>query len=205
MAVVDQDILRVSVNFELGDGTQYQNIYHMIRDGEDVHSVQDHLDAIEVKMELAYADIQTLVPLDVTEQLCFVDRVEFNEIVDEWRIVENVGTFTPLFEPSGDTQGLPYQCSPYIYFKTDRPRTVGKKFLFPITEFFQSDGVMTPAAVTAIVAMATELLTAIALGGDATLTLGVVRTGVQSWYNFLVAVVQDVIGTQRRRKPGVGA
>lgn len=205
MAVVDQDKLRVSLNFELADGTQYQNVYHMIRDGNDAYSVQAHLDAIEVKMELAYADIQTLVPAETTEQLCFVDRVEYNEIVDQWRVVENVGTFTPLFEPSGSLEGLPYQCSPYIYFKTARPRTVGKKFLFPISEPFQADTIIIPAALVFITAMATELLTPIALGGDATLTLGVPRTGVNSWFNFLIAVVRDVLGTQRRRKPGVGA
>lgn len=205
MAVVDGDILRVSLNFELGDGTLYQNVYTMIRDGDDPYSDQAHLDAIEVKMELAYADIQTETPLDTVEQLCFVDRIEFNELVDEWRVVENVGTFTPLFEPSGSTEGLPYQCAPYIFFKTIRPRTIGKKFLFPFVKTFQTDGILSAGAVTSMTAMATELMTPIALGGDATLTLGVTRTGVQSYYNFLVAVVQDVIGTQRRRKPGVGA
>lgn len=205
MSVVNQDILRVSLNFELGDGTQYQNVYHMIRDGEDVYSVQAHLDAIETKMEAAYADIQALVSTYITEQLCFVDRVEFNEIVDEWRIVENIGTFTPLFEPSGSIDGVPYQCAPYIYFKTQRPRTVGKKFLFPVGEDVQSDGILSGPAVTAYTAMAAELLAGIALGGDATLTFGVPRTGVNSWFNFLVAVVSDIIGTQRRRKPGVGA
>lgn len=205
MAVVDGDILRISLNFELADGTQYQNVYHMIRDGEDVHSVQDHLDAIEVKMEMAYADIQVQVPIGVTEQLCFVDRIEFNEIVDEWRVVENVGTFTPLFQPSGAEDALPHQCAPYIYFKTQRPRTVGKKFLFPFSETQQNSSLLNAGAITAITAMAVELLSAIALGGDATLTLGVPRTGIQSWFNFLIAVVGDVIGTQRRRKKGVGA
>lgn len=205
MSVVDQDKLKVSVNFELGNGTLYQNVYYYIRDGDDVYSVQAHLDAIEVKLETAYADIQTIVPTDVTEQLSFVDRIEFNEIVDEWRIVENIGTFTPLFEPSGGAAGLPHQSSPYIFFKTLRPRTIGKKFLFPTIEASQTDTILEAASITAITAMATELMTPIALGGDATLTLGVPRTGVDSWYNFLTAVVSDVLGTQRRRKPGVGA
>lgn len=205
MAIVDQDKLRVTLNFELGDGTQYQNVYHVIRDGVDVYSDQQHLDAIEVKMELAYADIQAQVPSDITEQLCFVDRIEWNAGLSEWRITENIGTFTPLFEPSGGTEGLPFQCAPYIYFKTLRPRTVGKKFLFPFSEPQQTDSILAAGAVTAVTAMATELLAGIALGGDATLTFGVPRTGVNAWYNFLVAVVQDVLGTQRRRKPGVGA
>lgn len=205
MSVVDQDILRVSMNFELADGTQYQNIYHCIRDGVDVYSVQDHLDAINAKMTAAYGDIKTMVSSGITEQLCFVDRVEFNEIVDEWRVVENIGTFTPVWAPTGGIDGVPYQCSPYIYFKTLRPRTVGKKFLFPPDEDVQDDGILTGGALTLIAQMATEILSGIVLGGDATLTFGVPRTGVSSWYNFLVAVVQDVLGTQRRRKPGVGA
>lgn len=205
MAVLDQDILRVSANFELGDGTQYQNIYHCIRDGEDVYSDQYHVDAIEVKLEAAYADLAGAVVNDVTAQLCFVDRVEFNEILDEWRVVENIGTFTPTFTPTNANDGLPYQAAPYIIFKTSRPKTVGKKYLFPFAEDQQDQTILEAGAVTAVVAYGVEILDPIGLGGGNTLTFGVPRTGVQSWYNFLVAVVNDVIGSQKRRRPGVGA
>lgn len=205
MAIVDGDIIRVSANYELPDGTQYQNIWHFIRDGTDPFSDAAHIAAIKAKLETAYAAIQVQTTTGVVEQLSFVDRVEFNEIVDDWRVVENIGTFTPTFNPSGGNEGLPYQCSPYIYFKTQRPRTVGKKFMFPFTEAQQTDTILTGSAVTALAALATEMLAGIALGGDATLTAGVPRTGVQAWYNFLVAVVQDLLGTQRRRRPGVGA
>jgi len=205
MAIVDGDIIRVSVNFELPDGTQYQNIYHYIRDGTDPYSDAAHIAQIKTQLQNAYDEIAVQTTTGVVEQLSFVDRVEFNEIVDDWRVVENIGTFTCVFAPSGGNEGLPYQCSPYIYFKTSRPRTVGKKFLFPFTEAQQTDTILTGSAVTAITAMAAAILTPIQMGGDATLTAGVPRTGVQSWYNFLVAVVQDVLGTQRRRRPGVGA
>lgn len=205
MAVVDQDKLRVTCNFELGDGTQYQNVFHWIRDGTDPVSDANHIAGIKAKVETAYADLIDQVPVDVTEQLCFVDRVAFNEIDDDWRVVENIGTFTPTFAPDGGSEGLPYQCSAYVYFKTTRPRTVGKKFLFPFVETMQTDTILSAPAITQITAFAVELLVDIVLGGDATLALGVPRTGVESWYNFLVAVINDVMGTQRRRKPGVGA
>lgn len=205
MTILDQDKVRVSANFELSDGTMYQNVYHWIRDGTDPISDANHIAGIKAKLETAYADIAGLVPAGVVAQLCFVDRIEFNEILDEWRIVENIGTFTPTFTPSVSTEGLPYQSSPYIYFKTTRPRTVGKKFLFPFIETMQAETILVSAAVTALTAYATELLVDIVLGGDATLAAGIPRTGVQSWYNFLVGVVQDILGTQRRRKPGVGA
>lgn len=204
MGVFNGDVLRVSMNFELADGTQYQNIYHYIRDGTDVYDDAAHIAAINTRMASAYDELVSWVRSDVVERLSFVDRVEFNEITDQWAVVENIGTFTMPFVPVGSLDGLPFQCSPYIIFKTARPRTVGKKFLFPFTEAAQDQTILETSAVTAIVAMAADLVSAIALGGDATLTPGVPRTGVNSWFNFLVAVVNDLLGTQKRRRPGVG-
>lgn len=205
MGVFDGDILRVSVNFELGDGTQYQNIFHYIRDGTDPFSDAVHVTAIQGRVEAMYATIDDVVTNDVTEQLSFVDRVEFNEIVDEWRVVENIGTFTPAFVPADVGEALPYQSAPFIVFKTQRPRSVGKKFLFPFAESHQDSTILAAGAVTAMVAFGVQVINSIAVGGDVTLTAGIVRTGVQTFLNFLVAVVNDVIGSQKRRRPGVGA
>ncbi len=205
MSVIDGDILRVTLNFELGDGTQYQNVYHYIRDGTDVHSDAAHVTGLTVKMNAAYDTLLAQVKDDVTEQLSFVDRIEFNEIVDEWRVVENIGTFTLTFVPTGASDTIPYQGSPYVIFKTDRPRSVGKKYLFPFIETMQANTILEAGAVTQMVAYGAEILSAYALGGDATLTAGIVRTGIQTFLPVLVAVVNDVIGSQKRRRPGVGA
>lgn len=205
MAVLDGDILRISVNFELGDGTQYQNIYHMIRDGTDAHSDATHITAIKTKIDAMYATIIAQTRNDVVEQLSFVDRIEFNEITDKWEVVENIGTFTPAFNPANVGEGLPYQSAPYIIFKTQRPKSVGKKFLFPFGEDQQDETILVAGAVTAMVAFGVSVLNALVVGGDATLTMGIVRTGIQTWLSFLVAVVNDVIGSQKRRRPGVGA
>lgn len=205
MSVIDGDILRVSANFELGDGTQYQNIYHYVRDGTDPVSDSVHVTAIKGEMEAAYATIVAQVKDDVTSQLCFVDRVEFNEIVDEWRVVENIGTFTPDFTPTGAGHALPYMNAPYVVFKTGRPKSVGKKFLFPFVEEMQAETILEAAAVTAVTAYGVVILSGIGVIGDVTLTAGITRKGIQTFLNFLVAVVNDVIGSQKRRRPGVGA
>lgn len=205
MAVLDGDILRISVNFELGDGTQYQNIYHMIRDGTDVVSDAAHVLAIKGRMENMYDELIGAVLNDVVSRLSFVDRIEFNEITDQWEVVENIGTFTTSFTPVNAGEGLPYQSAPYIIFKTQRPKSVGKKFLFPFAEDQQDETILTGGAVAAMVAFGVFVLASLELGGDATLTMGIVRTGIQTFLNFLVAVVNDIIGSQRRRRPGVGA
>lgn len=205
MAVLDGDILRVSVNFELGDGTQYQNIYHLVRDGTDVVSDAAHVLAIKGRLENMYDELLGQVLDDVVSRLSFVDRIEFNEITDQWEVVENIGTFTITFSPTNIDDGLPYQSAPYIIFKTQRPKSVGKKFLFPFAENQQNETVLTPTAIASMVAFGVFVLASLDLGGDATLTMGIVRTGIQTYLNFLVAVVNDVIGSQRRRRPGVGA
>ena len=203
MAILDGDILRVSVNFELAGPVQYQNIYYYTRDGTDPFSDAIHIAAIEVAMEAAYDEIVGQTPSSVVEQLSFVDRLEWDGT--KWEITENIGTFTPNFVPVGSGDQLPFQSSPFVIFKTERPRSVGKKFLFPFTETTQNETVLVGSAVTAIAAYAAVILTPIAVGGDATLTAGIVRTGVNTWLNFLTAVVNDILGTQRRRRPGVGA
>ena len=175
MGVFDGDILRVSANFELGDGTQYQNIYHMIRDGTDPYSDLVHTNAIKTKIEAMYQTIVSQVLSDVTEQLSFVDRVEFNEITDQWEVVENIGTFTPTFVPVNAGEGLPYQSAPFIIFKTQRPKSVGKKFLFPFAEDQQDSTILVAGAVTAMVAFGVSVLNPLVVGGDATLTMGIVR------------------------------
>lgn len=205
MAVLDGDILRVSCNFELGDGTQYQNIYHYVRDGTDPYSDALHVSGLAAKMNAVYNTILAQVKSDVTEQLSFVDRVEWNEITSQWEVVENIGTFTLSFVPSGVVDALPFQAAPYLIFKTQRPKSVGKKFLFPFIETMQASTILDAAAVTAMVAFGVQVLSAVALGGDATLTAGIPRTSFNVFLNFLVAVVGDVIGSQRRRRPGVGA
>lgn len=205
MSVIDGDILRVSCNFELGGGVLYQNIYHYVRDGTDPYSDAAHVTAIANRMSAIYATLVAQVKSDTVEKLSFVDRIEFNEIVDEWRVVENIGTFTPTFVPTGVVDALPYQSSPYLIFKTNRPKTVGKKFLFPFIETAQASTVLESAAVTAMVAYGVQVLIGPTLGGDATLTACVVRTGIQAVHNLLVAVVNDIIGSQKRRRPGVGA
>lgn len=205
MAVLNGDVLRVTANFELGDGTQYQNVYHYVRDGDDPFSDEFHVNVIKADLQAAYINLEVYVKSDVTAQLSFVDRVEFNEIVDEWRVVENIGTFTIVWSPDGTTDVLPFQSSPYVVFKTQRPKSVGKKFLFPLIETAQAATILVGGAVTAIVAYAAQVLGDIELGGDATLGPAIVRTGVQAVLPLLVAVVGDLLGSQKRRRPGVGA
>lgn len=203
MTIVAGDILRTTCNFVLADGTLYQNVYHHKRSGVAVISDAAHVTALESWAEMMYGEVVGITKNDVVEQLSYVDQVEWS--VDEWVIVDNLGTFLITFTPNVADHALPNQMSPFIVFKTARPKTVGRKFLFPCTEVAQEAGILTPGVIAALVAFADDAVNDIELAALNYLVPGVPRTAVNEWQEFTVAIVTNLMGTQRRRRPGYGA
>lgn len=203
MALGVGDVVRTSVNFLLANGVQYQNVYHHIFDGiggiSDAAVVAD----IQAWAEAMYDELVTYTHDGVVEQLSFVDQVEF--VVDKWEVVDNIGTFTPNFVPVMNTGVTPNQVSPFVVFKTSRPKSVGRKFLFPAPEGNQDQGIMGAPYVAAVVAYADDAVNDIVLDVVNDLHPCIVRTGVNDILVFESAVVTDLLGTQRRRRPGYGA
>lgn len=203
MTVVAGDILRTTVNFALGDGSQYQNVFHHQRTGIAIIGDPSHVSTLKAWAEAMYAELVDIVKNNVVEQLSFVDKVDWSGTA--WEVVENIGTFTPTFAPTAVGDALPNQVSPFVVFKTARPKSVGRKFLFPLTEAEQDAGIMIAGAVAAIVQWADDAVNDVTLTAGNFLVPGIPRTGVDSWLEFTVAIVTDLVGTQRRRRPGTGS
>ncbi len=203
MALGVGDIVRTAVNFLLPNGVFYQNVFHHIFDG--IGGISDAAVVLAIKgwAETMYAEIDDHVRTGTIEQLSFVDQVEF--VVDKWEVVANVGTFTPDFTPTSAAEVCPNQISPFVVFKTARPKSVGRKFLFPTIEPDQEQGILAGPMVTALVAWADDALNDVFLDVVNELHPGIVRTGVNDFLVFSVAIVTDLVGTQRRRRPGYGA
>lgn len=203
MTIVAGDILRTSVNFKLPDDTLYQNIYHHKRTGVGILSDAAHMSAIEDWVKEAYDELIGQVGINTDPTLSTVDKVEWSG--SQWLVVENIGTFIPdvTYVTAGDV--MPNQLSPYALFKTARPSTVGRKFFFPMMEGSFTAGVIASAVVTVIATMTTVLVNDITIEVLNYLVPGVVRTGFDAWYPFTVAIVQNIAGTQRRRRRGAGA
>lgn len=203
MPVEQGDILRTTINFVLNDGTQFQNVYHHQRAGIAFFSDAEIVTAITTWAQAMYGELVSMTSFAVAERLSFVDKVAF--VDGNWEVTENVGVFTCEFTPVGAGDVLPNQVAPFAIFKTERPKTVGRKFLFPPIETAQNAGILTPAALAQMVGYANDAVNVITLAVLNTLVPGVPRTGVNFWAPFVLAVVTDLVGTQRRRRPGEGA
>lgn len=203
MALGVGDIVRTTVNFLLPNGVQYQNVYQHIFDG--IGGVSDAAVVLDIKAwaQDMYATIQDWILIGTLEQLSSVDQIEWS--VDEWVVVANLGVFTIAFNPAGAGQQFPNQISPFVTFRTNRPKTVGRKFLFPFIEGAADAGILTAPAIADLVDFADDAVNDINIDVANDLHPGVTRVAVNDWETFQVAVVTDLVGTQRRRRPGYGA
>lgn len=203
MALGVGDVLRTTCNFSLINGVQYQNVYHHIFDG--IGGVSDAAVVADIKTwaESMYATLAGHVLIGTVEQLSSVDQVEW--VVDQWKVVANIGTFTPVFTPTGTGGQCPNQVSAFVVLKTARPKTVGRKFTFPTLEGDQNLGIIDAPTIAALVSYASYVINDITIDVANVLHAGVPRTSVNNFELFYVGVVTDLLGTQRRRRPGYGA
>ena len=203
MTIVAGDILRTSCNFTIANNTQYQNVFHHQRTGVGILSDAAHVSAIEDWCNAMYAEIANRCRSGVVGALSSVDKVEFVE--GGWTVVESIGVFTPDFNPSDIAAQLPNQSSCFATFITMRPKSTGRKFLFPMTSANVIDGILNPTIVASMVAWADDAVNDIVIQALDNLVPGIVRTGVDAWLPFILGVVTNVTGSQRRRRPGEGS
>lgn len=203
MTVVDGDVLRTTANFTLPDGTLYQNVYHHKASLTAPFGDATVEAAIDAWLTATYAWLNALVRSTTVGDLCSIDEVSWSGTA--WEITRNLGTFVHTFVPTGGAESMPNQMSPFVTFVTDRPKSVGRKFLFPMGENNYLEGVLAAATVTAIVNYANAALANVNLSPLNDLLPGVTRVGFDVFLPFALAVVTNVAGTQRKRRLGVGA
>jgi hypothetical protein len=203
MAVSIGDILRTTVGFTLEDGTVAQNIFHHVKTGIGAVSDAAVIEAIQNRVDSMYAEIILAIDSSVVPNLASVDEVAFLE--GKWTVIENIGTFVVDFTSIVNEDMLPNQVSAFVTFKTARPKSVGRKFLIPFVEPFQAGSFLTSTAVEYVVAWADKAVNDIVIQVGDNLVPGIVRTVEDTFLEYTLAIVTNVLGSQRRRRPGVGA
>lgn len=203
MALGVGDILRVTCNFELQNAVQYQNVFTYIFDGAGGVSDAEVTTDVGAAMNQAYNDLEDQADNGITGQLSFVDQIEWDGT--KWAVIANIGTWTLSFTPTASGDVCPNQVSPFVVFKTARPKSVGRKFLFPTMEVNQDAGILVAGSVSAIVDWTDAILSDIDIDVLNTLHPGIVRTSANDFLLFTQGVVTNLVGTQRRRRPGYGA
>lgn len=203
MSVSNGEILKVVYESAMVPTSSiFQNVYYL-----KLHTIGSRSDAgvladMEQWLEDCYTEIDNDIKSTITQNLCSVDVIEWD--TDEWVVARNIGYVDPTIVFGDTTEMLPQQSAPLALFKTARPKSNGRKFLAGYCENASSGGYLVTASLTALAAYAAEVLAGYTVDLDTYYTTGIPRTGVNTWLDFTLAVVTNLIRTQRRRVPGVG-
>jgi hypothetical protein len=195
--IQDGDILRITCKMHCG-ASQFMNVYHMKYTGTAPIDGADATDLINEFIDYAYTFIDQ----------CYDDSFKFDTIeifdVTQDLPVDEVPWYS-LVNGGDNGAMLPYQLSELVVFGTDAPRCSGRKFLPAMLETKAlADGVIDSATLATIAGWAANLLAGVVFP-DGAGTIGAWSKKYSRFAPFLVAVVDDLFRTQRRRVPGVGS
>jgi hypothetical protein len=205
MSTQDGDILKLTMEVTLNDGTIAQNVFYFECEFAAGQADGTVLNTLETWIETAYTNLTDELVSTITQNLCTVQEIEWNATESAWEVTRLVGYFTPTITFGNSGEALPNQASAFATYQTARPKSRGRKFLFPFGETTQNGTYLISTALNAMADFADDTLLDATIGPLNDMVPGVPRIGVANFLQYTGAVVTNVLGTQRRRRPGVGA
>lgn len=204
MTVSNGDVLKVFLELVLADGTIAQNVYHFKTVFAEDQSDSAVSAAIEGYLEDIMGEVSTYLADDFTINPSWLQRVAWDPVNTKWVVDYLVDIFTPSFTHTNTDDPFPNQIAPIMVANTDFPKHRGRKFLPGFVETSADAGDLITAAVTALVGAVSYYISFIAIDGSNTIYPGIVNEAADLFYLFTDGVANTIVGTQRRRKPGIG-
>jgi len=204
MSITNGDVLKVFIEFVLSDGTIAQNVFHFIADFAADHGDSTVGAAVETYLEDIYNALSTYLSSGFTINPSYLHKLAWNATLSKWEVDALVDIFTPTITHAAGGDELPNQIAAVLTANTLRPKSKGRKFLMGLVETASQSSDLVAGMITAMgVALAHYLADETVVDTDV-LSPGVPREGVNSFLEFADGQVNSIVGTQRRRKPGVG-
>lgn len=204
MSTQNGDIVKVTFEVSLHDGTIAQNVHYFKCEFAAAQSDAGVTSAIETWIETAYGELTPNLPSSMTQRVCTVQEIAWDAIDGQWEVTRLIGYFTPTISFTNASDELPNQSSAFATFNTSRPKSRGRTFVMPFGEDRQDGTYLISAALTDMTDFADELLDDIVLGPLNELIPGIPRQALEVFLPFTLGIVTDLLGSQRRRRPTVG-
>lgn len=205
MTVSPDDIIRGVVEFVLPDGSIAQNVYTYKMEATADQGDTDVRNAICSHLETAYSEVVANIADEVSINPFHAYVIEWDAGEGKWVLARDLGTETFDEQPESLDTSMPNQMAAVVTALTKTPKRRGRKFLPGYAENTATEGILETAVVTALTAFASEYIDSITTLANVEFVAGVVAEAADAFSAFYAAEVNNVMGTQRRRKPGVGA
>lgn len=200
--IPDNTVLRLVVSILLPESVLAQNVFYAVfRDTGASADADDLLSDLVDYVETMYNELNSYV--NSTAAAAGLQVYLYDAVSDDW---DEVGAlqWTDAFVGSGDM--LPHGATAVIHAKTTDPDVQATKYLPGLQEGNSAESDLGAPAIAAYVAFAIDWVqddVGALTGGD--IEPGVWSVKNNAFFHFNnIAIVNHVIGYQRRRKPGVG-
>jgi len=202
MTISPGDILSVVQSISMPDTVIAQNVFHFIASGTSTVTDAVATATVEVFLENFYDELAGRISSAVSLFEANINVMEFTIGVG-WEVVRNVGTANPsvTFGATGDM--LPHASAAVITADTSIPKRGSRKSIPGCAEAEVDNSEVTSTLLSALALAAIEWLTDTPLSA----TLDLVSSTLSNLgitIPLTAVTVPDVIGSQRRRKPGIG-
>lgn len=205
MSVADAEVIKAAAEFVLEDGTIAQMIFHFLASFIADQTNSAVINAIEDYIEDILDAVATYLDPSVTTNPMEVSAVTWNATTEKWETDRSLGQGT-LSWPGTDTGDvLPNQMAPVLLASTGRPKTRGRKFIPGFGDQSCTGSTLITNAMTALGVALNHYIADETISTNNELIVGVPSTVTGAFEDFSTGDVNDIIGSQRRRKPGVGA
>lgn len=200
MPAVLNDVIRASVKADYDFADDVVNVFWFrlttVIDGSDATL---EVDAVAI-IESLFANIAGSIGSKLAQDNVTLINKTQDEFIGEAALTTN-------FNGAGDV--LPLQCAALVIGRTAKPRTQGRKYLGPLPEGVQQDGILTAASRIEFDAFAAEYVAPLSPASGNVWEAGVAKLGaggvLVSFEPFKEGKALGAIRTQRRRTLGRGS
>ncbi len=200
------NIIQADVFISMPESQEAHNIYTYQRNDaeEDDLNLHPTMVALTAALTSFYTECAPLMHPDVSVEYIVYRIGEWEEEdgVYSWHYSSEIQRDYLNIDGTSTGQMLPHQCAMLLTADTDRPKTLGKKYIPGITEEHQDSGRWITSALLGAVDILVEYLLPIVVA-DFGLAPGV-ASKIGTFVPFVSGVIGEIVSSQRRRKIGVG-
>ena len=205
MTVLNDTVLRAVAELVFPDNNIAQMVFWFLSDFVANQSDNDVANAIEQYIDDFLTPVDDWIKSTMTIAQTEVNEMEWNATEEVWEVSRFVGLIEPAVTFTETGELLPYQSCPVLVGNTSRPKSRGRKSIPGFTEISQSATQLVPSALTSLASALAVYLADETISAGNELIVGVASTVTGTFLPFSDGVIDSTLGTQRRRKPGVGA
>jgi len=201
VSIADNSILRAAAHFTGTNASDVVNVFHFVMDSVGDQSEEDVLADVLAYVEGLMGNVEGFYgSAQLLEEVLLWVR---NTALDQWDFAGSIdGTWTGT---QGSTDVLPPQVAPQVNANTTDAHSHGRKYLMAPLDTATTGGGSAGAFQTALTGYFDDLV-ATFIGAAAEYAVGVWSEKFNNFLQFNgTGGIRSTLGTQRRRKPGVGS